>query len=271
MKDNSYTEKSKIQKNYYNKTAAKYDEWHIDPPSAKIVDAWNFINLKKFLNNTLLTGRQEHIHKSLELGCGTGRLSNSLFQIADEVYGVDLSEEVLKIAKQKYPKLKLTCSAVTNLPYPDNYFDMVIINGSLHHFFAVAKTFAEARRVLKTGGVFVLLGEPNSEFLKPYNPFFYSWAINRVIAKLFSFWRVNKGSQELIEPDAESYKPWVLKRQLVEAGFDIKGFYTYDYFVRSNNKWLLKFYKPYLNFEHKILAKIFPYLGLAIQAFSIKK
>ena len=264
MSQNLYTEKSKVQKEYYNETAAKYDHWHIDPPSAKIVDAWNFDNLKLFLG-------AKKIKKSLELGCGTGRLANSLFQISEEVYGVDLSEEVLKIAKEKYPKLKLECSEVVNLPYPDNYFDMVIINGSLHHFFAVDDTFKEANRVLKTGGTFVLLGEPNSEFLKPYNPFFYTWAINRAFSKIFSHIGLNKASKEVIEPDAESYKPWILKKQLKKADFDVKIFYTYDYFVRSNNKFLLKFYKIYLKLENKILAKIFPYLGLAIQAFSIKK
>ncbi|MFA6307671.1 MAG: methyltransferase domain-containing protein [Patescibacteria group bacterium] len=264
MKQDLYSQKSKVQKKYYNDTAAKYDDWHINPPSAKIVDVWNFANLKKFLGD-------KHINKSLELGCGTGRLANSLFKISDEVYGVDISEEVLKIAKQKYPNLKLECSEVTKLPYQDDYFDMVIINGSLHHFFAVEKTFNEAYRVLKTGGAFVLLGEPSSQFIKPYNPFFYTWAINRVINKLFGFLKLNKASQEEIEPDAESYKPWKLKKQLESTNFKVVDFYTYDYFVRTNNKFLLKFYRPYLNFEHKTLAKIFPYLGLAIQAFSIKK
>jgi ubiquinone/menaquinone biosynthesis C-methylase UbiE len=264
MSQDLYTEKSKIQKDYYNDTAEKYDEWHINPPSASIVDKWNFNNLKRFLGD-------RQINKSLELGCGTGRLANSLFKISDEVYGVDLSEEVLKIAKNKYPKLKLTCSEVIKLDYPDNYFDLVIINGSLHHFFAVEETFKEANRVLKPGGVFVLLGEPNSEFLKPYNPFFYTWLLNRVLNKMFSFIKSNNQAKELIEPDAESYKPWLLKKQLTKANFEIKIFYTYDYFVRSNNKFLLKFYKTWLNIENKILAKIFPYLGLAIQAFSIKK
>lgn len=271
MNSDLYIEKSKVQKDYYNETAAKYDEWHIDPPSAKIVDFWNFNNLKKFLKDISPNASVKHLYKSLELGCGTGRLANSLFQISDEVYGVDLSQEVLKIAKNKYPKLILECSEVVNLSYPDNYFDMVIINGSLHHFFAVEKTFKEAYRVLKNGGVFILLGEPNSEFLKPYNPFFYTWALNRIFNRLFGIFNSQSTSQDLIEPDAESYKPWVLKKQLKQAGFTVKSFYTYDYFVRSNNKFLLKFYLAYLNFENKTISKIFPYLGLAIQAFSIKK
>jgi len=264
MTKDLYSQKSEIQKEYYNKTAKQYDNWHINPPSAKIVDAWNFRNLQKFLKN-------KHINKSLELGCGTGRLANSLFQIADEVYGVDLSQAVLKIAQEKYPKLKLQCSEVVSLPYPDNYFDLVIINGSLHHFFAVEKTLEEAHRVLKKGGAFVLLGEPSSQFLHPSNPFFYFWAVNRILNKFFTIFFKGLANNELIEPEAESYKPWILKKQLTQAGFKVEDFYTYDYFVRSNNKFLLKFYKTYLDFEHKIISKIFPYLGLAIQAMTIKK
>ena len=193
MTTDLYSQKSEVQKQYYNKTAKQYDDWHINPPSAKVVDAWNFSNLKKFL-------KDRHIGKSLELGCGTGRLANSLFQISAEVYGVDLSEAVLKIAQEKYPKLKLQCSEVVNLPYPDNYFDLVIINGSLHHFFAVEKTFQEAYRVLKSGGAFVLLGEPSSQFLRPYNPFFYIWVINRITSKFLGLFKKVSSVNELIEP-----------------------------------------------------------------------
>jgi len=264
MSEDLYTEKSEVQKHYYNETAQKYDSWHIDPPSAKIVDTWNSENLRKFLN-------RQTVKRTLELGCGTGRLANSLFWLSSEVYGVDISREVLKIAKEKYPKLKLTCSEVINLPYENNYFDMVIINGSLHHFFAVEKTFQEAYRVLKPGAYFILLGEPNSQFLKPYNPFFYTWLVNRVFNKILTLVFKKNKITELIEPDAESYKPWVLKRQLQKANFEVVQFYTYDYFVRPESKLLLKLYKSYLNLEHKTLSKIFPYMGLAIQAFCVKK
>ena len=142
-------QKTQEQKEYYNKTAKEYDKWHIETKSAKISDAWNFANLKKFVANN-------KIHKTLDLGCGTGRLSNSLLQISDQVYGVDVSTEVLKIAKKKYPKLKLSQAEVTDLPYQDNYFDLIIINGSLHHFFAVEETLKEAYRVLKSGGLLVI-------------------------------------------------------------------------------------------------------------------
>jgi ubiquinone/menaquinone biosynthesis C-methylase UbiE len=264
MSDTIYNQKSQEQREYYNQTAQDYDKWHVDTPSAKVVDLWNFANLQNFLKG-------KTINKTLELGSGTGRLANSLLAISAEVYGVDQSAEVLKIAQNKYPKLNLSCAEVVNLPYGDEYFDLVIINGSLHHFFAVEETFKEAHRVLKKGGSFVLLGEPSSQFLKPYNPFFYFWLVDRVISKVISIIKKTETPPIPIEPDAESYKPRVLRKQLVKAGFEVTAFYTYDYFVRHNYKLFLLFYPWYLKFENKTLSKLFPYLGLAIQAFNIKK
>jgi len=259
-----YSIHSKNQRDYYNKTAQYYDSWHVEIDSAKIVDAWNFKNLSNFLGN-------KKVERSLELGCGTGRLANNLFSISREVYGVDQSSEVLAIAQRKYPQLKLTCAEVIKLPYQSDFFDLVLINGSLHHFFAVEKTLAEAYRVLKPGGVFVLLGEPSKQFMKFYNPFFYFWLADRVIAKFISFFKKPITNSQLIEPEAEAYKPAKLKKQLLAAGFDVKLFYTYDYFHRTENKFLLKFYSCYLDWENRVLAKIFKNLGMAIQVMARKK
>ena len=67
---------------------------------------------------------------------------------------------------------------------------------------------------------------------------------------------------ELMEPEAENYSPTKLKKQIIQAKFDVKEFYTYDYFHRFANC---------LEFEHKIIAKLFKNLGAAIQCFVIKK
>ncbi|PWB38225.1 MAG: hypothetical protein C3F02_04435 [Parcubacteria group bacterium] len=259
-----YPEKSRVQKNYYDQTAKNYDRWHIEPASAKIVDGWNFSNLKKFIG-------ARKIFRALDLGCGTGRLANSLLSITAEVYGLDFSKEVIKIAQQKYPALKLTCGQVVDLPYDNDIFDLVVINGSLHHFFAVERTLKESRRVLKPGGFFVLLGEPNSQFLKLSNIFFYIWLLNRIVVNIISFFKINKSLAEDIEPEAESYVPARLREIIEAVGFKVVKFYTYDYLTRSESKWWLKHYRAYLDWEHKNISLIVKNRGAAIQCFAIKK
>lgn len=257
---NLYLSKSREQKEYYNKTAADYNHWHVETSSARIVDAWNFQNLQDFIGTNKIV-------RALDLGCGTGRLAQKLSSLAEEVYGLDYSEEVLKIAAAKYPQLKLTCGQVVDLPYADNFFDLVVINGSLHHFFAVKETIQEVYRVLKPGGYFALLGEPNKNFLKINNPFFYIWFLDRVFIKIFSFLKIIKINPEEIEPEAEAYRPAELLEAIYYAGFKVNKFYTYDYLPRWEQKWWIQQYPRYLKWENRYLGKIFRYKGLAIQAF----
>ncbi len=264
MSELNYQQKKQEQKKYYNETAEKYDSWHVEVASAKVVDEWNFENLKAILIN-------KQVEKCLDLGCGTGRLSNSLLQIVEKVYGVDQSKEVLKIAKNKFPKLELTCAESVDLPFKNNFFDLVVINGSLHHFFAKEKTLAEAFRVLKPNGIFAVLGEPNKNFSSKLNPFFYLWILTRLVLKVIDLVKGNKNKQfEIIEPEAELFKPKELKQILQQTGFQIIDFYTYDYLSRFENKRWLKNYKKYLNFERKFTSRIMPSLGSAIQFFCRK-
>jgi|GEM_PF-1406678 demethylmenaquinone methyltransferase / 2-methoxy-6-polyprenyl-1,4-benzoquinol methylase len=260
-----YHNKSQEQKEYYNRTAEKYDQWHVETASAKVVDAWNFKNLRNFIG-------EEKLKKGLDLGCGTGRLANSLFQVTEEVHGLDQSKKVLEIAARKFSQLQLKQGEVINMPYADEEFDLVVINGSLHHFFAMIKTFEEVYRVLKPGGHFAILGEPNLLYTKKYNPFFYLWFLIKGFGKLFTLLRKNKDKTpaEMIEPEAELFHPGRMQKALKKVGFAVASFYTYDYIPRSESKFFLKHYAGYLNFERKYISPVFKNLGSAIQCFSIK-
>lgn len=262
---NDYQSKSQRQRDYYDSTAKNYDSWHVETASSKIVDQWNFSNLCNYIGN-------KRLNNCLDLACGTGRLTNNLLSIANNVYGLDISEKVLEIAKQKYPQLHLQLGEVTNLPYPDNFFDLVIINGALHHFFAMPETFKQVYRVLKSDGHFVLLGEPNKLFTKKYNPFFYLWLATRILAKAYHsiFIREKQLDSRLIEPEAEVFNPREMEKTLLNTGFRINNFYTYDLLPRNENRLYLKIYKQLLNLEHKTLAKIFKNSGQAIQVFAQK-
>ena len=256
---NSYQDNLKVQRDYYAKTAADYDRWHVDPASAQIVSAWNIENLKKFLNN-------KKINNCLDLGCGTGRLLADLEKIGEKVYGVDASPEILAVAGQKFPQVEFAAAEATALPYPDNFFDLVVVNGALHHFFALDETCREVNRILKPAGVFAILGEPNQGYNKK-NIFWYFFILTMALRKIFG--RQRAGGAE-IEPDAETFKPEQIRLVLDKNNFDLVEFYSYDYLPRLEGKFFLKYYARLLDWESKTLAKAFPLRGSALQAFARK-
>ena len=74
-----------------------------------------------------------------------------------ELYGIDLSEEMLAVAKSKLPdQVKLLLGDSESLPFPDNFFDVVYCNDSFHHYPAPRNVLSEVQRVLKPGGTFLM-------------------------------------------------------------------------------------------------------------------
>ncbi|MDP3698320.1 MAG: methyltransferase domain-containing protein [Nanoarchaeota archaeon] len=103
--------------------------------------------------------------KILDISCGTGELLKKLEGKA-ELYGVDLSEEMLTKARTKLsPKVKLRKADVHALPFKDNFFDYVISAEAFHHYYGQQKAVQEMVRITKTGGK-VIVADINF-FLKP--------------------------------------------------------------------------------------------------------
>lgn len=94
--------------------------------------------------------------KVLDLGCGSGRDAKLLFENRFEVEGVDLSEGLLKIARENNPNIKFTQANILDLPYEDGVFDGVWSFASLVHLESeedAKKAVKEIHRVLKIGGI----------------------------------------------------------------------------------------------------------------------
>lgn len=98
-------------------------------------------------------------HTALDLGCGTGELMKLILQQNEDksLYGIDLAENMLEVAKEKLGNhAKLILGDSEQLPFSDNYFDVVYCNDSFHHYPAPDKVLSEISRVLKPNGVFVM-------------------------------------------------------------------------------------------------------------------
>ncbi|MCP4721140.1 MAG: metalloregulator ArsR/SmtB family transcription factor [Desulfobacteraceae bacterium] len=95
-----------------------------------------------------------------DLGCGTGEMLGSLFQVDKKILiGVDSSPEMLEQARIKLPSpnaIDLRLGELENLPMKDQEVDTVIMSMVLYHIFEPEKSLNEVFRVLKPGGTFLL-------------------------------------------------------------------------------------------------------------------
>lgn len=98
-------------------------------------------------------------HTALDLGYGTGEMMRLILQQNKDksLYGIDLSEKMLEVAKEKLGNhVNLILSDSEQLPFSDSFFDVVYCNDSFHHYPAPDKVLSEVYRVLKPNGIFVM-------------------------------------------------------------------------------------------------------------------
>ena len=89
----------------------------------------------------------------LDLGIGTGLSSHLFHQMGLKIYGIDNSEEMLHVCKEKEiaEDLKLSDLGDT-FPYDERKFDHIISAGVFHFFENLEHFFEESKRLLKRGG-----------------------------------------------------------------------------------------------------------------------
>ena len=99
----------------------------------------------------------------LDLACGEGYGSALLSLVANQVIGVDISDEAIAHARTAYAarkNLKFECSNATDTSFPNAYFDLVVSFETIEHLTEQEEMLAEIRRVLKPEGI-LLISSPN--------------------------------------------------------------------------------------------------------------
>ena len=146
MKPSRANEIIKEVKEQYNSIAT---EWHSSRPHPSGIKVEQIKRLKKG-------------QKVLDLGCGNGLVTGEIIKRGVKYYGLDVSNGLIKIARQKYKQeIKAGLAefkignACKKLPYQNNFFDAAISFAVLHHIPGSEnrlKFLQELRRVLKPGG-----------------------------------------------------------------------------------------------------------------------
>ena len=93
----------------------------------------------------------------LDLGCGTAELTQALLDAGAHPLGVDVSEEALRRAGRRHPRVDLlTAPPDGPLPLDDARFDVVWAGDVIEHVRDTSAWLSEVRRVLRPGGRLLL-------------------------------------------------------------------------------------------------------------------
>ncbi len=196
----------RLVEKHYNKLAGIYD-----------------IRWKKYNNKTA-----EEIIKNIDIknslkildaGCGTGVLIHKLLEKNSKVNitGIDISEEMLKIAKYKFNKnVKLINSDVEDLKLK-NKFDLIIFNSNTHYLNDLNKVIKDFKKLLNENGKLILV----------------DWSKDSILFKILNlYWKLKIKSFKRI------YTTNRVKEILTNNGFKIEK--AYNFKIDSWKLYLIK-------------------------------
>jgi ubiquinone/menaquinone biosynthesis C-methylase UbiE len=163
-----------------------------------------------------LPGRE----RALEIGCGPGRLMRPMSRYFDEIHGIDVSDEMIRLAREKlrgvpnaYPR---AAGGADLAGFPERWFDFVYSYAVFQHIPSrevVWSYLREAARVLKAGGI--LKCQLNG--LPPAAARYTTWDGVRVsAAEVMELARHERLQLLALEGEGTQYL-WVTMRRPIEA------------------------------------------------------
>lgn len=93
----------------------------------------------------------------LDLGCGYGEDLSYFHKKGFDVYGIDISKEMIKESKKNCKKASLNVASFGNLPYDKNKFDIIFSRYAFQHSNNIEPIFNEVYRTLKKDGELIFL------------------------------------------------------------------------------------------------------------------
>lgn len=183
-KDSNLNKKAQVAQMFDN-ISGEYDGLN------RVISFGTDVKWRKEVVNLVAETNPQNI---LDIATGTGDLAISLTESgATEIIGLDISEGMLEVGRQKITKkqldgiISMVVGDSEDLPFKDNSFDTITVAFGIRNFENLEKGLSEILRVLKPGGIFVILETSiptKFPFKQGYK--FYSKIILPNIGKLFS-------------------------------------------------------------------------------------
>lgn len=120
----------------------------------------------------------------LDIGCGTGTHLKIYQEKRCNIFGIDLSESMLGLAKKKLGQnARLELCDATNTPFPNDFFDLIYSMTVLHEMDEEVRisVLKEAKRILKSNGRILLIDFHNGPIRK------FKGFISKIVITIFEF------------------------------------------------------------------------------------
>lgn len=211
-----------------------YDELYSKKGKSAMRPYWVYENWFKLLEPV------EAGKSLLDVGCGTGLLLKAATRRNLKTFGLELSAEAIKLARENSPQSELIQGEGEHLPYADSQFDYVVCLGTLEHMADVSQGLRELVRV----------GNANAKFLivLPNDNYFF-WKLKKI----------KKGTAQRDFEELKNLADW--KKLLAGAGLEVVGKIRQDrYPSQELNVFAIK--NPYKIFRRLIYKLIWLFLPL---------
>lgn len=159
------------------------------------------------------------LDRALDIACGTGLSTKALLQITNNVYGTDISQNMLNLAPRT-GGIIYTVAPAEEQPFPDNSFDLITVSSGIH-WFDIDKFLIEAYRLLKSKSWLVL-----------YENYFSSEMLDNAA---FKTWFASTYLKKYPSPPRNNKYEWT-KENLKSKNFDFVFEKTYQNSIVFNKK-----------------------------------
>ena len=171
---------------------------------------------------------EDSLDKIVDVACGTGDMMDFWRERSEkkgiaigEIVGVDPSNGMVDVARKKYPKFHYHIAPATEIPLEDASADFVSITYGIRNVVERTQALDEFNRVLKPGGLVVIL-----EFMKNENPSpiakVMNYYTNNILPKVGGFISKNLEAYEYLPNSIETFSTVAnMQKELEEAGFEM--------------------------------------------------
>jgi ubiquinone/menaquinone biosynthesis C-methylase UbiE len=218
------------------------------------------INLSKrctYIGKFLMPGQS----RVIDCGCGEGNYVLALMKtFSVNVSGIEYQKEKV-LQAHKIPELKsrIIQGDIEHIPYPDNHFDVAILNEVIEHVPDERKTLSEIYRILKPNGIIIIFA-PNKWF--PFETHgvnlrghtmsiplwvpFIPYIPMKIGNKIFDYWARNYWQSEILNLVQSSHFLIIERSWLWQTFENISG----------KQPFLLHLMKPFLRITANIFESI---------------